>query len=323
MASPNSTFTEMVTTTLREHPSEVSDNVSGNNALYRYLKRKGKIRTIDGGYEIVRPVDYAQNSSFQRYSGYDTLNVQASDVLSAAKYPWVQSAVHVVASGFELRTNAGRNQIIDLAEARLRNAIRTASNYMSLDIYSDGSSSNQMGGLASIIQTAGTGTVGGINSSTYTFWQNKYSELSGTNSWSKSTIRGQMMTQYMSQVRGSDRPDLIVSTHDFYQAFWDGLTDLQRYNDNKSDSVTSGFSALKFMNADVIFDSNTNFATTGERMYFLNTEYLDITVHRSANWSQLDEKVAVNQDAVVIPIIWQGQMTCSNRALQGIIIDAS
>lgn len=58
MASPNSTFTEMVTTTLREHPNEVTDNVSDHNALYRYLKRKGKISMIDGGYEIVRWVSY-------------------------------------------------------------------------------------------------------------------------------------------------------------------------------------------------------------------------------------------------------------------------
>ena len=119
MPSPNATFTEIVTTTLRNHPSEIADNVSANNALYRWLQRKGKIRRLDGGYEIIRPLDYAENATYQRYSGYDTLNVQASDVLSAARYPWVQAAVHVTASGFELRVNSGRNQIIDLAEARV------------------------------------------------------------------------------------------------------------------------------------------------------------------------------------------------------------
>ena len=40
----NSTFTELVTTTLREHPSVVTDNVSDHNALYRYMKEKGNIR---------------------------------------------------------------------------------------------------------------------------------------------------------------------------------------------------------------------------------------------------------------------------------------
>ena len=33
MPSPNSTFTEIVTTTLREHKKELTDNISKNNAL--------------------------------------------------------------------------------------------------------------------------------------------------------------------------------------------------------------------------------------------------------------------------------------------------
>ena len=93
MPSPNSVFTEMVTTTLRNHPSEVADNVSKNNALYSRLKQRGKIKKLSGGYEIVRPLDYAENATYQRYAGYDTLNVQASDVLSAAKFDWVHELV--------------------------------------------------------------------------------------------------------------------------------------------------------------------------------------------------------------------------------------
>lgn len=322
MASPNTTFTEIVTTTLRAHPSEVADNVSQHNALYRWMKSKGKIKTISGGYEIIRPVDYAQNQTYQRYSGYDTLSVQASDVLSAARYPWVQAAVHVTASGAELRMNAGKEQIVDLAEARLRNALSTAANYMSLDLYSSGALANQMGGLAHIVQTAGTGTVGGIDSGTWTFWQNKFREIAGADAWTKSTIKGDMNALYLSLVRGADRPDVIVSTHDFFAAYWESLQDLQRFA--SADSAAAGFQSLKYAgNIDVIFDSNTNFATTGERMYFLNTKYLELVVHRQANWTTLDEKMSVNQDAVVVPIIWQGQLVCSNRQLQGILIDAA
>ena len=321
MASPNSTFTEMVTTTLRNHPTEVADNVSDNNALYSRLKKKGKIKVLSGGYEIVRPLDYAENSTFQRYSGFDTLNISASDVLSAAKYDWVQAAVHVVASGRELRMNNGKEQLIDLAAARTRNAMRTAANNMSVDIYSDGALSNQMGGLAHIIQNAGTGTVGGINSSTYIFWQNKYREAAGTNTISKSTIKGEMNALWLDLNRGTDRPDLIVSSHDFFAMYWESLQDLQRYA--SSDSAVPGFQSLKFVDADVIFDSNSNFATTAEKIYFLNTDYMELVEHREARWTTMDDKMSVNQDGVVIPILWMGQLVCSNRSLQGVLIDAA
>jgi hypothetical protein len=312
-----------VTTTLREHPSEIADNVSAHNALYRYLKKKGKIKTRDGGYEIVRPLDYSGGSStYQRYAGYDTLNLNAVESFTAARFPWVQAAVHVVASGYELRTNNGKNQIIDLAESRVTHAMRDAANNMSLDLYSSGSLTNQMGGLSSIIQTAGTGTVGGIDSSTYTFWQNKFREISGTNTWTKATLKGEMNALWLNLVRGTDKPDLIVSTNDFYAAYWESLQDIQRYTSN-TDTAGFGFPALKYITADLIFDSNANFTTTGETMFFLNTDYLELIVHKQANWTQLDEKVPLNQDAVVIPVIWQGQLVCSNRALQGRLLDAA
>ena len=321
MPSPNSVFTEMVTTTLRNHPTEVSDNVSNNNALYSRLKKRGKIKALSGGYEIVRPLDYAENSTYQRYSGFDTLNVNASDVLTAAKYDWVQAAINVVASGRELRMNSGKEQLIDLAAARLKNAQRTAANNMSIDLYSSGALANQMGGLAQIIQTNGQGTVGGINSTTYTFWRNKFLEATGTNLVTKANIKGFMNTLYLDLVRGSDKPDLIVSSHDFFAMYWESLQDLQRYAE--SDSATAGFKSLKYVDADVIFDSNTNFATNAERMYFLNTNYLEMVEHRDARWTTMDEKMSVNQDGVVIPLLWMGNLTCSNRALQGILIDAA
>ena len=321
MASPNSTFTELVATTLRNHPNEVADNVSNHNALYRRLKERSKIKKLDGGYEIVRPLDYAENATYQRFSGYDTLNVGASDVLSAAKYDWVQAAVHVTASGDELRKNSGKEQIINLVKSRVKNAMRTAANNMSVDLYSSGSLSNQMGGLGHIIQTDGTGTVGGINSSTYTFWQNQYKEATGTND--TTAIKSDMQTLWLDCVRGTDKPDLIVSTNDFFAAYWDDLTDLQRYGNDKAGSANYGFTSLKFNMADIIHDNNTNFSATGEKMYFLNTDYLELCVHRQANWSMVEEKVPVNQDAVVIPVIWQGQLCCSNRSLQGVLIDES
>jgi hypothetical protein len=144
--------------------------------------------------------------------------------------------------------------------------------------------------------------------------------MAGTGTWSKSTIKSDMKQIWMTCVRGTDKPDLIVSTHDFYTAYWENLSDLQRFQ-NKD--LPDTFDTVKFMSADVIFDSNSNFSTTGERMYLLNTDYLALRYHPDANWTPLEDNRSVNQDAVVVSIIWQGQLTCSNRARQGILIDAS
>lgn len=321
MASPNSTFTELVTTTMRHHKKKVVDNVTKNNALLSLMKERGNIKTdAAGGYEIAIPLSYAENSTYQRYSGYDTLNIGASDVLSAAKYDWAQVALHVTASGREVKINNSQERMINLVKSRVDVAMATAANNMSIDIYSDGALTNQIAGLANIIQNDGTGTVGGIVSGTYTFWKNKFKEVSGTGA-TFATLKAAMNAEWLLQTRGADKPDLIVMSHDFYAIYEGGLQDLQRYADAKM--ASAGFEALRYKSASVIFDDNTNFGTTAEKAYFLNTKYLYLMEHPEARWTEDDEKVPVNQDAVVVPIYWMGAMCTSNRSLQGVVIDAT
>lgn len=327
MPIPSETFTEIVTTTLRHTETNLADNVLDHNALLRWMKDKGKIKTISGGYEIQHPLEYAENGTLQRYSGYDQLSTAASDVLTSAKYEWRQIAAHVTASGREIRMNNGEESMINLVNARVGVAMKSASNFLSRDVYSDGSADNQIGGLQNIIQTDGNGTVGGIDSSTYSFWNNQFREMTGTNiaaspSEANSTsMKADMNALWLSLNRGTDKPDIVVMSHDFYALYELGQQQLQRYQ--SADMATSGFESLKYKSAEVVFDDNTNFSTTAERAYFLNCEYLDLVQHTEAQWTQDEAKTPTNQDAVVIPIYWMGQMCCSNRSLQGILFDAA
>ena len=209
MPSPNSTFTEMVTTTLRNHPREIADNISEHNAFLTYLKDRGQIETETGGYEIVEPLDYAENATFMRYSGFDPLSTAQSDVLSAAKYDWCQSAIHVVASGREIRMNSGEWAMIKLVKARIKNAYRTAANNMSIDLYGTGALTNQIGGLGHLVTANGEGTVGGIVAATYTFWKNQFFECASAPGIT--TMQTHMNTLWLRCVRGVDKPDLLIS----------------------------------------------------------------------------------------------------------------
>lgn len=327
MATPSATFTELVTTTDRSWGSKVTDNVSNHNGLLFRMKQKGNIKSESGGYEIAEPLDYAENATYQRYSGYESLNTGASDVLTSAKYEYKQIALHVTASGRELRMNSGEAAMINLVEARKKNALRTAANNFSVDLYSDGALSNQIGGLANVIQTAGTGTVGGINSTTYAFWMNQFKEMTGTNIAASPsvanavTMTGDMNNLWLALNRGADKPDTIVMSHDFYSLYEVGQQDKQRYAD--SDLAKAGFQTLKYKTADVLFDDNTNFSTTAEKAYFCNTDYLKVCQHKDAKWTPDAEKKPTNQDAVVIPFYWMGNVVSTNRSLQGVLFDAS
>ena len=319
MPSPNAVFTELVSTTFRKHRKEIVDTVSKNNALLRRIYDKKQVRHEDGGLTIACPLDYAENGTYQRYSGYDVLNIGASDVISAAEYQWRQIAINVTASGLELRANSGDSRIINLVKSRMKNAMRTFKNNFSADVYSDGSLPNQINGLQALVSDTGAGTVGGIDSSTWTFWKNKVQSAAaplqggGAITPSATTMESLMLPLWLSLVRGDDQPDLIVFDNNYFTFFETSQTSIKRYTDETK--ANAGFVSLKYKGADVIFDGGSGIpANSG---YFLNTDYIELVAHRDADMTVMDELKPVNQDAAVVPVLWMGNLTCSNRALQG------
>ncbi len=327
MASPGqstlfNTFTELVSTTYRNHKKEVADNMGHHNALFRRIKEKGKYRREDGGLSITCPIEYAENSTYTRYSGFDPLNVGASDVITAAEFPWRQVAVNIAASGLELRSNSGENRIVNFIKTKINNGRKTFANGLSTDIYSAGSLSNQINGIQALIADAGTGTVGGIPSSTFTFWQNTVQSaaapLQGGSGITPSatTIESLMLPLYLRLTRGSDTPDLWIMSEDYFTFYEQSQTSLKRYA--PSDPGQGGMVSMKYKTSDVIFDTSSS-GIPAAHGYALNTDYFELVVHQDADMEIMPELKAVNQDAVTIPILFQGNLAVSNRALQGVM----
>jgi hypothetical protein len=319
MAGPNSNFSEVVVTTLRNRAKSIADNVSNGNALLQRLSQKGNISLKDGGRTIVRELDYAENATFSYYTGFETLNVAASDVLTAAEFNWKQANVNVVGSGLEtVVQNSGANAILDLLEARIRNAERTAKNNIARGIYSDGTGSNgkQITGLqAAVAITPTSGTYGGINRASQAFWRNQTSGDVAEVLASSAVLESEMADMWIECTRGGDKPDLLVADQVAYKAFWLSLLPIQRITD--PNTAVRGFETLKYVTADFVLDHDSGIL--GSCIYFLNTDYLFWDVHSARNFSVQEKKEPVNQDAFVVPLLFAGNLTCSNASLQGIV----
>ena len=330
MASPN--LSEIVTTTAYNRSKALADNVSNNCALLRRLRRRGNVKTFTGGRQIIQEIEYAENSTYKRYSGYDQLDISPSDVITAAEFNIAQAAVAISISGLEQLQNSGENQMIDLLESRMGNAERTLVNNISADIYSDGTASGgkQIGGLDLIIdQTPAVGTVGAINAATWSFWQNVAFDCTtdGGAAATSANIQSYMNQVYLQLVRGPDKPDMVVADNNYYRLYLESLQAIQRVQ--ADDMTQAGFQSLKYMNSDVVLDggvgdeASANFASASTGvMYFVNTNYLFFRPHRDRNFVPIgDERMAVNQDAMVKLIGFAGNMTVSNRSLQGVLSD--
>jgi len=323
MASPN--ISEILTTTLESRSGALADNVSENNAILRRLKEKGKVRPVGGGTSIYQELEYAENSTYKRYSGYETLDISPSDVFSAAEYNWKQAAVAVTCSGLEMLQNSGKERVIDLIESRVSNAERTMQNNIAADMYSDGTADGgkQIGGLQSLIaDDPTTGTVGGINRANYAFWRSQMFDATTTGgaAATAANIQGYMNTMWLNTSRGTDHSDLILADNAYFNLYWQSLQAIQRITSESQGEA--GFMTLKYMGADVVFDGGYNGACPTNHMYFLNTDYIHFRPHSDRNFTPLDpDRFATNQDAVVKLIGFAGNMTMSNAFLQGILKD--
>ena len=320
MASPN--VSEIATTTLRKRSGKLADAVSNNTALLYRMKGKGKIRPVSGGRTILEEIDYQENSTYKRYSGYEALDITPSDVFTAAEFNWKQMAVAVIMSGLEMLQNSGAEQVIDLMESRITNAERTFMNNMSNDIYSDGSADGgkQLVGLQALVSDAGDGIVGGIDSSAWAFWANQVFDFSvNALTAGPTTIQTAMNTLYLDLCRNRDHPDLCVADNTYYNHYWQSLQAIQRIsNDNLGQA---GFSNLKFMNMDVVADGGLDGDAPAAHMWFLNTDFIYLRPHSKRNFVPLSpDRYSTNQDATVKLMAWAGAFTTSNRRQQGVIV---
>jgi hypothetical protein len=322
MASPN--LSEMTSTTIKYYSETIADNMSDNNALYGQMKKRGNTKSVGGGETILQRVEYADNTTYKRYSGYDVLNISPSDVISAAEFNWKQVAIAVTISGLEQLQNTSKEQISDLLEVRVKNAGRSFINGMSVDMYSSGTADGgkQVGGLQLLVaDDPTTGSVGGIDRATYTFWQNQLWDFSAESvTVGSSTMQDAMNTLWMRCHRGADNTDLIVFDNVYYQHYWDSLTAIQRIT--SAETGSSGFDKIFYKaNIPVVLDGGQGGACPASHGYFLNTNYIHWRPHAkyATGPGPEDERKATNQDAIVKLMLWAGNMTISNSALQGVM----
>lgn len=321
MAFANPNYSGILATTIESRTRKIADNVTNNNFVLKKLSMKGKIRPFSGGHKILQELSFAENSNAGWYSGYDLLPVGVSDVISAAEYDIKQAAVPVVISGLEQLQNSGKEQMIDLMEARLQVAESTLANLITSGIYSDGTGAGgkEIDGLNAAIPLDPTAApYGGIDGATFTFWQNAVSDQTGADA---TTIQGYWNGLWSSLVRGADRPDVIMADSVAWNTYIESLQAQQRFTN--TNSADAGFMTAMFMDAEVCLDggiyNGTGTGAPAGTAFFLNCDYLHYRPHSDRNMVPLspNRRYSTNQDAEVQILAWAGNLTTSGRQFQG------
>lgn len=167
MAIPVTTYSELLSTTLRDISKTAIDQVSRQNAAFELFKKNA--RSQAGGSEMVVPVILGEEvaPSFTDESGTFTAAVSA-DIVGSAVYAFDDFEIaQVRLQRKTLELNSGKNQLIDLLRLHRDAAIRAFQKSIASNLHAlDGArAAGSYLSLDSLCNAAVT-TVGGINSAT-------------------------------------------------------------------------------------------------------------------------------------------------------------
>lgn len=308
MSFPN--VSDLIATTIEYRQAEIRDNVTKNNAILTWLEKKGNIRTFSGGTQIFEEISFQANPNAGWYSGYDPLPTSAADVLSAAAFQIKQAAAPITMSGLEQLQNASKEQIIDLAEGRMKVGEASMANLIAQGLYSDGTGAGgkQINGMdAAVPVTPTTGVYGNIDRSVWPFWRSQVRTAGAT--ITSATVQTEMNAMWAMLVRGKDKPDLIIMDNFWWTTYLASLQAIQRFTEPNSAEL--GFPVIKYMTSDVVLDGGIGGFATTKTAYWFNTEFIYYRPHAQRNMVSLspEKRYAVNQDAVVQILAWAGNLT--------------
>lgn len=309
MASPAAQLDEIIATTFDKVKPVLADQITVELPLLAALNSKGSV-VDDGGKRIVKPVLYALNDTVGSYDGYDTIDTTPQDGFGEAVYDWKQYAGSITIDGRTERLNAGSSQIINILTAKIEQLRVSMEDDLNSMLWGDGTGngSKDFLGLQAIVLA--TGTLGGIDSSTETWWRSRTS--SGTDLTTLDGVRSLNTMRNGLRIAKSS-PDFGFTTQTVFEAFEALMVPNIRFESTAMGDL--GFENVSYKGATVMFDNDC----PSGKWYFLNSKYLEFTKHRDAWLLRKPFVSPVNQDAKTSLVISMGELVTDVRRAHGVI----
>lgn len=296
------TYDQISAITEKKFVPKLYDNIFDSDPLLQRLKKKSYMK-LDGGTSIIVPLNYAQTTASAWYTGAETLSTTDNEQVTGAAYDWKQVYVNITISRKDELMNSGDAQIVNFVKSKTQIAEKTLIDKLGDGIYSSGSDAKSIIGLR--VQVDAGNTVGGIDQSTYSWWQSQ--EDSSTTTLSLSALQ----TIDTALSINNDGVTVWMATRANYNRYYALLQPQQRFTD--SDTAKGGFASLMFNGKPFIAGSKV----PSGHIFALNENYLHLGVHKDEDMRFEAFQKPVNQNVKVAKIYWMGAFMSSNCRMQG------
>lgn len=305
--------------TRRSVRSDVIDNFFEDYAILAEHRKRGKSISERGGKEI-QVILESSGGTAESFSKYDSLSKSPVDPFESAFYKRRYYAVPIVLSDTENWENSGEAQIFDLLKALGNNAFNSLLKAINEDIFSAQSGQNMLGYQDLMADSTGA-TVGGISSSSSTFWESQryttsttFTTATVTNIFDGIAAWNELMDDC--RIQGG-KIDTIATTFSIGRAYRECLSSQGYARTELNNTGGIGGDMLPaFYTAKVVADNDC----PSLHSYFVNMSAIKLNVLKQANFRKtpfvsLQSNGQLAQLAYMVAGV---QLTTNNRRRSGV-----
>jgi hypothetical protein len=339
---------------LPAYRKELIDNIGATNAFFFEMMRKeGLYESQDGGTYIQVPLMYGLQTA-DSYDGYDELASIPVDGVTDCIFEWRQCASAIVYSMKEVKQN--KQRLVQLVKTRIKQAEMGLQEYYSQSLM--WGSANQAGGtlktpyvspingslsiepigkLIDYLPTLSV-SIGNINQSTSTWWQNKKLASTATTydafllETDKIFNRCALGTGGKPRVTLCDETTYELLVHAVYQKY--------RYTSKVDEAYPFEnivYKGCHFVMDDKVPDVANNIVPTlvagagdpatltAGTMYMINPDFFKLIYEADSDFNMMKDDAGktifkpINGDSRLGHIAWMGNLTVMNRRKNGVL----
>lgn len=310
-------FDALLSTTLEKYSKKLRDNVFVGIPFFDFLRKKGQVVTVDGGESIIEHLLYGQNSTVRSFSGYSNIDLTPQEGITVARFVPREYDASVVISRREQQQNAGEARLINLLEAKSKQAEMSIRDRMNSDAFAAQAGTN-LDGLQTLVGDTAA-TVGAVNESTEAWWAPQRDTVA--QNASTPAFLDNLLNIFNDCTRGGlKNPDLIVTTQTIWEKYHSQIQDQGRFELTK-DNPASGFGikALAFMGEPLVWDLDC----PASHVYLLNGDTIKLQIYKGADFDVSELRQPIDQHAFAKSIYWMGNLTINNRRMNGVMTNVS
>lgn len=317
----------LYTTTWQLMRTESIDNIFKSTPFWYYMNEGGRRNTDAGGRWIGVPLEYGTHSDTIKWIGktHDLATENAAakgkELLTTAQYNWRYVAASVYRLWQEDTQNRGKSAMQKIIDVKLKNVEKSLAEEMEFRLFQAGDPTDDtIEGLPHLVQddptlnTLGAGLVGGIDQSTETWWRNQTYDMTGETVVANLIAR--MRTMFNDCSKGRDKPGIMLTTQAAYELYEDEVMDFMTIMRESGTKGDASFETILFKGKDLMYSDE---CPTG-KMYFLNLNYLEWLSDEDVNFEMTEWKTGRDDLDRVAQILCAGNLTCSNRQRQGVLL---